>query len=171
MKKTTTYKELVHVVSYINSAESKEMGLDMKQDTKLTRKAVRFMKNIKQHIDDYNEATTDFQTEFASTYAKNKENDAKGLSGCLITNEKGGFVFTPENLKKRNEKIKELSLKQVEIDIVECADMDCIKNLSPIIKDTLNGFLFNIAEEDVEEDDSKKTEVTESAEMGDVRLD
>lgn len=157
MKKTTTYKELTQVVSYLNSTASKDMGLDMKQDTKLTRKAVRFMKNIKNIIDDYNDSSTEIQAEFASTYPKSKENDEKGITGCLITDEKGEFVFTPANLKKRNAKLKELKEKEIEIDVVDCTDMVCINSLSPVIKDIFNGFLFNLPDEDDDEAEKSTT--------------
>lgn len=153
MKKKTTYKELFEVIGYLSMEESKDMGLDMKKNTKLTTKAVRFIKNIKSITDEYNERSSDIQRDCASTYPKNKENDIKGLSGCLITEgEKGSFIYTAENLKKRDLELKKMGKEEIEVDVVNCTDMDCINSLSPILKDALNGFLFNIDLGDDEEE-------------------
>ena len=80
MKKKTTYKELFEVVNVIGQLKGEE--------TKLTKKCVRFMKNIKPLIEDYNDAITVINEEFALT------DDTK--KGAFILDEKGSYTFNKE---------------------------------------------------------------------------
>lgn len=128
MKKKTTYKELFEVVNVIGQLKGEE--------TKLTKKCVRFMKNIKPLIEDYNDAITVINEEFALT------DDTK--KGAFILDEKGSYTFNKEVNAKRRERFKELSNKEVDVDIVDCTDKASVEALDYGAKVALNGFLFNI---------------------------
>jgi len=130
MKVSKTYREIFELSHIIQGR------IDIGKEDKLTTVLKTFVK--KQYtpaIDNYNEMIADFNIDFCST----------DKDGNIIKDEKGGFVFTKENLKQRNAKVKELLEKTYEFDtrFVEMPD-----NLTEEEKEAFSG-LFTENEKNV----------------------
>jgi hypothetical protein len=154
MKKKVTYSELLEVIAYINNTSNISLNIDI--DDKLSRKAIRFMKNIKDLMDEYNERLADINIDYASTY---ESGDKKGT---LIKDQSGNLSYTPKNQKERNKKVSELNKEEIEIYVTICEDHSRVKTLSPILKLMLNGYLFDIDENFFYEEQEKQLEAHES---------
>jgi hypothetical protein len=101
-KITKTYQELLQLVNAINILSGD------KEHSKSNSKGIKKLQSIgtklKPHLDQYNEKLEDIRLDNAHTDA----------DGCLILDEKGGYKFSKEGLKKLNADVKKLLSSEFE---------------------------------------------------------
>ena len=95
-KVTKTYEELLMLVTTINALSSSKEHVD--QNSKGIKKLQKIGAKIKSNLDEYNEKLEDIRLDNAHTDDK----------GCLITDDKGGYKYSKEGIKKLNKDIKTL---------------------------------------------------------------
>jgi len=95
-KVTRTYEELLRLVTTINALSSNKEHVDA--NTKGIKKLQKIGTKLKANLDDYNEKLEDIRLDNAHTDDK----------GCLITDDKGGYKYSKDGIKKLNKDIKAL---------------------------------------------------------------
>lgn len=95
-KISKSYQELLQLVNAINilSGNQEHASSNMKGIKKLQKIGAK----MKSELDVYNEKLEDIRLDNAHTEA----------NGCLIIDEKGGYKFSKEGLKKMNKDVKAL---------------------------------------------------------------
>jgi len=95
-KISKSYQELLQLVNAINilSGNKEHASSNMKGIKKLQK----IGEKLKGHLDAYNEKLEDIRLDNAHTEA----------NGCLIIDEKGGYKFSKEGLKKMNKDLRAL---------------------------------------------------------------
>lgn len=95
-KVTKSYQELLQLVNAINilSGNQEHASSNMKGIKKLQKIGTK----MKEHLEVYNEKLEDIRLDNAHT----EEN------GCLILDDKGGYKFSKDGLKKMNKDVKAL---------------------------------------------------------------
>jgi hypothetical protein len=91
---TKTYKDLTILIADINAV----LG---KQETKTQKKLFKIYEKLKPHHEE-------FQTQFEELRLDNAATNADGI---LLLDEKGGYQFNKEGIKKLNKDIQSLSDK------------------------------------------------------------
>lgn len=101
-KVSKTYNDLLLLVNAINfiSGNKEEASENNKGIKKLQKIGVK----IKEYLDAYNEKVEDIRLDNAHCDEK----------GCLILDEKGGYKFSKEGLKKMNKDVKSLLEQEFE---------------------------------------------------------
>lgn len=95
-KVSKTYGELLRLVQVLNSLlTSKEYS---ESNTKGAKKLQKIGAKIKTHLDQYNEKLEDLRLDNANTDS----------TGSLLLDEKGGYKYSKEGVKKLNKDIKNL---------------------------------------------------------------
>jgi hypothetical protein len=94
---TKTYKDLTILIADINAV----LG---KQETKTQKKLFKIYEKLKPHHEE-------FQTQFEELRLDNAATNADGI---LLLDEKGGYQFNKEGIKKLNKDIQSLSDKSFE---------------------------------------------------------
>lgn len=95
-KVTKTYEELLRLVTTINALSSNQEHVDA--NTKGIKKLQKIGTKLKSNLDEYNEKLDDIRLDAAHTDDK----------GCLITDDKGGYKYSKDGIKKLNKDIKAL---------------------------------------------------------------
>ena len=95
-KVTKTYEELLMLVTTINALSSNKDHVD--QNSKGMKKLQKIGEKINTNLEAYNEKLEDIRLDNAHTDDK----------GCLIMDEKNGYKYSKDGIKKLNKDIKEL---------------------------------------------------------------
>ena len=95
-KVSKTYRELIQLANAINILSSSKEHVDA--NTKGVKKLQKIGAKIKSNLDEYNEKLEDLRLDNAHT----------DDSGALILDEKGGYKFSKDGLKKLNKAVQEL---------------------------------------------------------------
>ena len=105
MATTKTYIDLVNIINGINSIGS---GIDnFKHNQEALKELQKISEKLKPHVESYNERMDEIKLDNAFTDEDN----------CVVNDEKGGYKFSKENIKKMNKEIKELLESTFEIDL------------------------------------------------------
>jgi len=99
---TKTYNELLMLVNAINILSGNKE--EVTENNKGIKKLQKIGTKMKEHLDAYNEKVEDIRLDNAHTDEK----------GCLILDEKGGYKYSKDGLKKMNKDIKALLEKEFE---------------------------------------------------------
>jgi hypothetical protein len=129
-----TYRQLLILVENIKLNISN-------QETKGQKKLFKIYEKLKSHIDDFQAAIDEARLDHASVDDK----------GNLILDEKGGYKYSKENIKKLQADIKKIEDKEFEFKKIEVANPE---GLQPFwfLKDWTNGveYIEPIKEEEEE---------------------
>ena len=101
-KVTKTYNDLLMLVNAINILSGNKE--EVTENNKGIKKLQKIGTKMKEHLDAYNEKVEDIRLDNAHTDEK----------GCLILDEKGGYKYSKDGLKKMNKDIKALLEKEFE---------------------------------------------------------
>lgn len=124
------FKDLNKVINQINA----EIG---EQETKTQKKLFKFYERIKPYLTDYNNQIEELRLDNASV-------DDKGI---ILLDEKGGYKFTKEALKKLRADIASLEEKEFDFKPIEVINPAGLEKLS-FLKGWVNGVTFEIEEEE-----------------------
>lgn len=94
------YKDLLELVNNLNQAIVNQQVKG--EDTKVSQKLGKIAKKLEKHLNDYNEQVEEIRIDNAST-------DDKGV---ILKEEKGGYKFGKDGLKKLLNQIKTLGEKE-----------------------------------------------------------
>ena len=94
------YKQLLELVNEINQETVKQQVKG--EDTKVSQKLSKIAKKLEKYVNEYNEQVEEIRIDNAST-------DDKGV---ILKEEKGGYKFGKDGLKKVMKQIKELNEKE-----------------------------------------------------------
>jgi hypothetical protein len=125
------YKKLLQLVSNINVVIGN-------QETKVQKKLFKIYEKIKPHHDNYNTEVEILRLDNASTDDKD----------CLLLDDKGGYKFTKEGIKKLTKDIEALNDKEFDFVIINVVNQEGLKDFT-FLEDWTNGIEFN-KQEDIE---------------------
>lgn len=94
------YKQLLELVNNLNNEIINHQVKE--QDTKVSQKLGKIAKKLEKYVNEYNEQVEEIRIDNAST-------DDKGV---ILKEEKGGYKFSKDGLKKVMKQIKELNEKE-----------------------------------------------------------
>ena len=94
------YKQLLELVNNLNNEIINHQVKE--QDTKVSQKLGKIAKKLEKYVNEYNEQVEEIRIDNAST-------DDKGV---ILKEEKGGYKFGKDGLKKVMKQIKELNEKE-----------------------------------------------------------
>lgn len=94
------YKQLLELVNELNQETVKQQVKG--EDTKVSQKLGKIAKKLEKYVTEYNEQVEEIRIDNAST-------DDKGV---ILKEEKGGYKFGKDGLKKVMKQIKELNEKE-----------------------------------------------------------
>lgn len=94
------YKDLLELVNNLNQAIVNQQVKG--EDTKVSQKLGKLAKKLEKHLNDYNEQVEEIRIDNAST-------DDKGV---ILKDDKGGYKFSKDGLKKLLNQIKALGEKE-----------------------------------------------------------
>ena len=109
------YKQLLELVNELNQETVKQQVKG--EDTKVSQKLGKIAKKLEKYVNEYNEQVEEIRIDNAST-------DDKGV---ILKEEKGGYKFSKDGLKKVLKQIKELNEKEFiyeQINIVNPARLE-----------------------------------------------
>ena len=124
------YKKLLQLVSNINVVIGN-------QDTKTQKKLFKIYSKLKTYHDDYN-------TEVEILRLDNAQTDDKD---CLLLDEKGGYKFTKEGIKKLTKDIEALNDKEFDFVIINVVNKEGLQDFT-FLEDWTTGIDFNKQEEE-----------------------
>jgi hypothetical protein len=124
------YKKLLQLVSNINVVIGN-------QETKVQKKLFKIYEKLKTYHDDYN-------TEVEILRLDNAQTDDKD---CLLLDEKGGYKFTKEGIKKLTKDIEALNDKEFDFVIINVVNQEGLKDFT-FLEDWTTGIEFNKQEEE-----------------------
>ena len=124
------YKQLLQLVSNINVVIGN-------QETKVQKKLFKIYEKIKKHHDDYN-------TEVEILRLDNAQTDEKD---CLLLDEKGGYKFSKEGIKKLTKDIEALNDKEFDFQIINVVNPQGLEEFT-FLSDWTTGIEFNKQEEE-----------------------
>jgi hypothetical protein len=123
-------KQLLQLVSNINAVIGN-------QNTKTQKKLFKIYEKIKPHHDDYNTEVEILRLDNASTDDKD----------CLLLDEKGGYKFTKEGIKKLTKDIEALNDKEFDFVIINVVNQEGLQDFT-FLEDWTTGIDFNKQEEE-----------------------
>jgi hypothetical protein len=126
-----TYKDLTNLIADLNSV----IGT---QETKTQKKLFKLYERVKSHHEAY-------QLEVENLRLDNAATDDKGI---LLTDEKGGYQFTKEGLKKLRLDIENLNKKEIEFKVIEVINPEGLESFD-FLEGWTNGIKFEIEEDDL----------------------
>ena len=109
------YKQLLELVNNLNNEIINNQVKE--QDTKVSQKLGKIAKKLEKYVNEYNEQVEEIRIDNAST-------DDKGV---ILKEEKGGYKFGKDGLKKVMKQIKELNEKEFtyeQINVVNPAGLE-----------------------------------------------
>ena len=124
------YKKLLQLVNNINVVIGN-------QETKVQKKLFKIYEKIKPHHDDYN-------TEVEILRLDNAQTDDKD---CLLLDDKGGYKFTKEGIKKLTKDIEALNDKEFDFQIINVVNQEGLQDFT-FLEDWTTGIDFNKQEEE-----------------------
>jgi hypothetical protein len=124
-----TYKDLTNLIADLNAV----IGT---QETKTQKKLFKLYERVKSHHEAY-------QSEIEVLRLDNAATDDKGI---LLTDEKGGYQFTKEGVKKLRLDIENLNKKEIEFKVIEVINPEGLESFT-FLEGWTNGITF-IKEED-----------------------
>lgn len=124
-----TYKDLTNLIADLNSV----IGT---QETKTQKKLFKLYERVKPNHEAY-------QSEIENLRLDNAATDDKGI---LLMDEKGGYQFTKEGVKKLRLDIENLNKKEIEFKVIEIVNPQGLETFN-FLEGWTNGIKF-IKEED-----------------------
>jgi predicted nuclease with TOPRIM domain len=125
-----TYKDLTNLIADLNAV----IGT---QETKTQKKLFKLYERLKAHHEAY-------QSEIEELRLDNAATDDKGI---LLSDEKGGYQFTKDGLKKLRLDIESLNAKEIDFKIIEVINPQGLETFS-FLEGWTNGITFEIEEDD-----------------------
>jgi transcriptional regulator of heat shock response len=127
-------KQLLELVNNLNN----EIGIQQVkgEDTKVSQKLAKIAKKLEKYLNDYNEQVEEIRIDNAST-------DDKGV---ILKEEKGGYKFGKEGLKKLLNQIKQLGEKEFNYEPINVVNPAGLEEFT-FLKDWLTGVEFITEEE------------------------
>ena len=107
------------------------------QETKVQKKLFRLYEKVKSHHESYQAQVEELRLDNAST-------DDKDI---LLLDEKGGYKFTKESIKKLTAQVKELGEKEFEFKPIEVINTQGLENFT-FLEDWTTGITFIKEEEE-----------------------
>ena len=124
------YQQLNTLVASINAVIGS-------QETKVQKKLFRLYEKVKSHHESYQAQVEELRLDNAST-------DDKDI---LLLDEKGGYKFTKESIKKLTAQVKELGEKEFEFKPIEVINTNGLEKFT-FLKDWTTGITFVEEEEE-----------------------
>ena len=124
------YKQLLQLVSNLNAVIGS-------QETKVAKKLFKLFEKVKPSYEEYQSKVEELRLDNASA-------DEKGI---LVLDDKGGFKFTKEGIKKLTEQIKELGEKEFEFKPIEVINTNGLENFT-FLEEWTTGITFIKEEEE-----------------------
>jgi hypothetical protein len=124
------FKQLNTLVASINAVIGS-------QETKVQKKLFKIYEKVKSYHESYQAQVEELRLDNAST-------DDKDI---LLLDEKGGYKFTKENIKKLTAQVKELGEKEFEFKPIEVINTQGLENFT-FLEDWTTGITFNKEEEE-----------------------
>jgi hypothetical protein len=124
-----TYKDLTNLIADLNAVIGS-------QETKTQKKLFKLYERVKSHHEAY-------QSEIEELRLDNAATDDKGI---LLMDEKGGYQFTKEGVKKLRLDIESLNAKEIEFKVIEVINPEGLESFD-FLEGWTNGIKF-IKEED-----------------------
>jgi hypothetical protein len=124
------YKQLLQLVSNINAVIGN-------QETKVQKKLFKIYEKIKKHHEEY-------QAEVEILRLDNASADEKDI---LLLDDKGGYKFTKDAIKKLTKDIEALNEKDFDFQVISVVNQDGLQDLL-FLKDWTSGIDFNLEEEE-----------------------
>jgi hypothetical protein len=124
------YNKLNSLVANINAVIGNS-------ETKIQKKLFRLYEKVKSHHESYQAQVEELRLDNAST-------DDKDI---LLLDEKGGYKFTKENIKKLTAQVKELGEKEFEFTTILVVNPQGLENFS-FLEDWTTGITFVKEEEE-----------------------
>ena len=125
------YKQLLQLVSSINAVIGN-------QESKTQKKLFKLYEKVKKHHEAY-------QTEVEILRLDNAQTDDKD---CLLLDDKGGYKFTKDGIKKLTKDIEALNDKEFDFVIINVVNQEGLKDFT-FLEDWTTGIEFN-KQEDIE---------------------
>jgi hypothetical protein len=125
-----TYKDLTNLIADLNAV----IGT---QETKTQKKLFKLYERLKPHREAY-------QSEIEELRLDNAATDDKGI---LLSDDKGGYQFTKDGLKKLRLDIESLNAKEIEFKAIEVINPQGLETFS-FLEGWTNGIIFEIEEDD-----------------------
>ncbi len=123
-------KQLLQLVNNINVVIGN-------QETKVQKKLFKIYSKLKTYHDDYN-------TEVEILRLDNAQTDDKD---CLLLDDKGGYKFTKEGIKKLTKDIEALNDKEFDFQIINVVNQEGLEDFT-FLADWTSGIEFNKQEEE-----------------------
>jgi hypothetical protein len=129
-----TYKNLLELVDNLNFETRNQQVKG--QDTKVSQKLAKIAKKLEKYVIEYNEQVEEIRIDNAST-------DDKGV---ILKEEKGGYKFSKDGLKKVMKQVKELTEKEFKYEAINVVNPAGLEEFT-FLKDWLTGVEFITEEE------------------------
>jgi transcriptional regulator of heat shock response len=129
-----TYKNLLELVNNLNNEVVNQQVKG--QDTKVSQKLGKVAKKLEKYVNEYNEQIEEIRIDNAST-------DDKGV---ILKEEKGGYKFSKEGLKKVMKQVKQLTEKEFTYEPINVVNPAGLEEFT-FLKDWLTGVEFITEEE------------------------
>jgi hypothetical protein len=124
------YKQLLQLVANLNAVIGS-------QETKTAKKLVKIYDKVKTHHESY-------QAEVEILRLDNAQTDDKD---CLLLDDKGGYKYTKDGIKKLTKDIEALNDKDFEFEIVNVVNPQGLEDFT-FLQDWVTGIEFNKQEEE-----------------------
>ena len=128
------YKELLELVNNLNNEIVNQQVKG--EDTKVSQKLTKIAKKLEKYVNEYNEQVEEIRIDNAST-------DDKGV---ILKEEKGGYKFSKDGLKKLLSQIKALGEKEFDYETINVVNPARLEEFT-FLKDWLTGVNFITEEE------------------------
>lgn len=129
-----TYKNLLELIDNLNFETKKQQVKG--EDTKVSQKLGKIAKKLEKYVIEYNEQVEEIRIDNAST-------DDKGV---ILKEEKGGYKFSKDGLKKVMKQVKELTEKEFKYEPINVVNPAGLEEFT-FLKDWLTGVEFITEEE------------------------
>jgi hypothetical protein len=126
-----TYKDLTNLIADLNAV----IGT---QETKTQKKLFKLYERVKSHHEAY-------QSEIEVLRLDNAATDDKGI---LLTDDKGGYQFTKEGVKKLRLDIESLNKKEIDFKVIEVVNPQSLEGFA-FLEGWTNGITFTKEEDDL----------------------
>lgn len=139
IKKKITFKKLLEINATIFNK-----NLDSSKRDRLSASIVQLSGYLKNPMEQYNKKQMEIYQELCSVDSE----------GNFYLDDKLQPIYTKinkANQKKLDERIDKLLKEEVEIEVKYCTDLTRIKTLHLSFIDILNGYVFDLSEEQIEE--------------------
>lgn len=128
------YKNLLELVNNLNNEVVNQQVKG--EDTKVSQKLSKIAKKLEKYANEYNEQVEEIRIDNAST-------DDKGV---ILKEEKGGYKFSKDGLKKVIKQVKELGEKEFKYEPINVVNPAGLEEFT-FLKDWLTGVEFITEEE------------------------